>query len=123
MHVVIIESAKGLAAIQAEAQPCLSGHFVCAARAHFRHRLGLRFWFSLVDFVGWANTVIGFGVDRLDKGGTDYICLWAAFVGFLFVAICGDGDLCLSASTCALIFIFYAISGDLFARCTRLQMG
>lgn len=25
--------------------------------------------------------------------------------------------------TCALIFIFYAISGDLFARCTRLQMG
>lgn len=28
-----------------------------------------------------------------------------------------------SGFTCALIFIFYAISGDLFARCTRLQMG
>lgn len=77
-------------------------------------------WFQLS--AAWPNTVIG-----LLKG--DWLYLFMGCVCWLSICGCmgmGRGmgmGISLSASTCALIFIFYAISGDLFARCTRLQMG
>lgn len=71
-------------------------------------------------FGPWPNTVIGFGMGGLFVYG---LRLLAFYLGFRNShrqgGECGEG----SGFTCALIFIFYAISGDLFARRTRLQMG
>lgn len=74
-------------AIQAEARPhrrhiwaAILLVCVCAIRAHFRLRLGqLRFWFSGFWFRLWSMAKYSY---RFWNGRL--ICLWPAFVGFLF---------------------------------------
>lgn len=94
MHVAIIESAKGLAAIQAEVRPCLGGHFVCSlvlvhtSGIDLGCDFGFRLWILLVS----ALCSMAKYSYRVAKGRLTIFVYGLRLLAF-YLWLCGDGDL------------------------------